>query len=121
MTSIHNMLWFLHRKPNSQPPVDLDADPQKWEGGEGREEPEATSDPGLGGESRHLIPAAMDARRLADRLVYGENCADFVHLDIPELGLVELHFERRGEGIWYATLVDCEDGRILACGRLHRR
>jgi hypothetical protein len=63
----------------------------------------------------------MAARRAADGCLYISSAIDYDYLDLPELGCVELHFYRKGEGAWYAYLVDCESGATLAGGRLFRR
>lgn len=112
---------FINKYLNPEVQGTLDKSRTRGESGEGEggaagddrpgaQEPKATLD-------LHFDRVA-DFRDLRHREQTGET---FITYDVPELGCCELHLELRGPGIWYASLVDCEDGTLLAKGRLFPR
>lgn len=112
---------YLKRLLNPEVEGMLDKTENSGESGEGGRSDEGATTP-ASEAARPTLFLDFTEQRLSDHAgEHSEDLSPFVSYDIPELGLVELHLEMRGPGIWYASLVDCEDGSVLAKGRLFPR
>lgn len=115
------MLWFRKWNPKSLLEGVLDTPGRNGESGEGE-----GGRPQGGRPDCEALAPSLDVALIywdADDWVIRFEAIGkaFEAFDCPQFEHHELHLERRGAGIWYASLVDYETGRTVASGRLYLR